>query len=706
MVWGDHVAHLRRTVVRRALGRDRSGSHRHRRGPHSHAPAAGQGPARATRQPRVLPCPAERRRRRRPRCATARTSAGSATSWCGSAWCASWPRTAPRSTRRRPRPTSTSSSSPRSEPRPRDPRHAGCRPGFRPDIQALRALAVSAVLLYHFWPGLVPGGYVGVDVFFVVSGFLITGLLVRELEETGRIDLLAFYAGRVRRLLPAALLVLGVTLAVLVLFMPPVVLAEQRRRDRRGARLRPQLGAGRAAGRLLRRLRRPRPGPALLVAEPRGAVLRRLAHPAVPRGRDRRAGPLRHVRRRALGAVTAIGLLSLVIVLVPALPDRRRRLLQHPGARLGVRPRRTGRAGAARRASASPSRVLGAAGVAAVVWSCLTMSAKHGVPGWLDAGAHGRRRAGHRRRRRRARWRRSDGLGAAAVGRRPLLLPVPVALAAARRAALGPARRARQRRPRRHPGRDRPPRLGDQGPGRGPGQDRMAATGPLAELGAGRRGGCASCWPARRPSTRRSAARAAGIRVRRRPCRQQQELLRRVRHRRRGLPPPFAAAGRRQGRLRVRDDDPALRGCQLGRRPPDRATVVQFGRPRERRGRPSPSSATPSPASSSRPCAAVDRRPTDPDPARGPHRLPGAHRAGRSRASRPTTRAPSGRGKVSVRLLAMDDLSRSCSAITPSAAVFLTGQTRPGPRALAQARGRRAPDVALTSSGRRSPRPS
>ncbi len=95
--------------------------------------------------------------------------------------------------------------------------------GFRPDIQALRALAVSAVLLYHLWPGLVPGGYVGVDVFFVVSGFLITGLLVRELEATGRVDLLAFYAGRVRRLLPAALLVLGVSLAVLVVFMPPVV---------------------------------------------------------------------------------------------------------------------------------------------------------------------------------------------------------------------------------------------------------------------------------------------------------------------------------------------------------------------------------------------------------------------------------------------------------------------------------------------------
>ena len=96
--------------------------------------------------------------------------------------------------------------------------------GFRPDIQALRALAVSAVLLYHFWPGLVPGGFVGVDVFFVVSGFLITGLLVRELEETGRVDL----AGVLRRpgapaATPRRCSCSGVSLAVLVVFMPPVV---------------------------------------------------------------------------------------------------------------------------------------------------------------------------------------------------------------------------------------------------------------------------------------------------------------------------------------------------------------------------------------------------------------------------------------------------------------------------------------------------
>ncbi|HET9998884.1 MAG TPA: acyltransferase family protein [Nocardioides sp.] len=93
----------------------------------------------------------------------------------------------------------------------------------RPDVQGLRALAVTAVVLYHLWPGLVPGGYVGVDVFFVISGFLITGLLFREMAETGRLRLLAFYARRIRRLLPSAFIVLACTLVVLVLVAPRVV---------------------------------------------------------------------------------------------------------------------------------------------------------------------------------------------------------------------------------------------------------------------------------------------------------------------------------------------------------------------------------------------------------------------------------------------------------------------------------------------------
>ncbi|MEU1660107.1 acyltransferase (plasmid) [Streptomyces griseofuscus] len=90
--------------------------------------------------------------------------------------------------------------------------------GFRPDIQALRALAVSLVVLTHVWPTLLSGGFVGVDVFFVISGYLISSRLVREIETTGRIRIAHFYARRVRRLLPAACLVLlCVVVAVRVL---------------------------------------------------------------------------------------------------------------------------------------------------------------------------------------------------------------------------------------------------------------------------------------------------------------------------------------------------------------------------------------------------------------------------------------------------------------------------------------------------------
>jgi peptidoglycan/LPS O-acetylase OafA/YrhL len=90
------------------------------------------------------------------------------------------------------------------------------RHGTRPDIQGLRALAVVAVVLDHTvgFPG---GGFVGVDMFFVLSGFLITGLLLREYEATGRISLAAFYRRRALRILPAALLVILVTLGIAAL---------------------------------------------------------------------------------------------------------------------------------------------------------------------------------------------------------------------------------------------------------------------------------------------------------------------------------------------------------------------------------------------------------------------------------------------------------------------------------------------------------
>jgi peptidoglycan/LPS O-acetylase OafA/YrhL len=86
--------------------------------------------------------------------------------------------------------------------------------GFRPDVEGLRAVAVGAVLLYHAGVPFAPGGYVGVDVFFVISGYLITGLLLRELEKTGTIALARFYSRRAKRLLPLTVVVLGAVVLV------------------------------------------------------------------------------------------------------------------------------------------------------------------------------------------------------------------------------------------------------------------------------------------------------------------------------------------------------------------------------------------------------------------------------------------------------------------------------------------------------------
>jgi len=88
---------------------------------------------------------------------------------------------------------------------------AGTAPGdrgFRPDVEGLRGVAILLVILFHTtWYPLL-GGFVGVDVFFVISGFVITGLLLRERASTGRTSLLSFYARRVRRILPMATFVI------------------------------------------------------------------------------------------------------------------------------------------------------------------------------------------------------------------------------------------------------------------------------------------------------------------------------------------------------------------------------------------------------------------------------------------------------------------------------------------------------------------
>ena len=97
----------------------------------------------------------------------------------------------------------------------------GERPAFRGDIEGLRGIAVLLVVLYHAGVPGFSGGYVGVDVFFALSGYLITGILASEVERTGRVDLARFYARRARRLLPAsAVLLLTVTAFAYVFYSP------------------------------------------------------------------------------------------------------------------------------------------------------------------------------------------------------------------------------------------------------------------------------------------------------------------------------------------------------------------------------------------------------------------------------------------------------------------------------------------------------
>jgi len=107
--------------------------------------------------------------------------------------------------------------------------------GFRPDIQGLRAIAVSLVVVYHLYPSALPGGFAGVDVFFVISGFLITGHLWRTCQEAGRLSLAEFWGRRARRLVPAAALVLAVTWGLSYWVLPSSELAATARQIRASA---------------------------------------------------------------------------------------------------------------------------------------------------------------------------------------------------------------------------------------------------------------------------------------------------------------------------------------------------------------------------------------------------------------------------------------------------------------------------------------
>jgi len=92
--------------------------------------------------------------------------------------------------------------------------------GYRADIDGLRAVAVLAVVLFHAFPGLVPGGFVGVDIFFVISGYLITGIIAREIDA-GTYSTWRFYERRLRRIVPAFLVVCAVSaIGAALLYVP------------------------------------------------------------------------------------------------------------------------------------------------------------------------------------------------------------------------------------------------------------------------------------------------------------------------------------------------------------------------------------------------------------------------------------------------------------------------------------------------------
>ena len=172
--------------------------------------------------------------------------------------------------------------------------------GYRADIQGLRAIAVLAVVANHLagWP---TGSFVGVDVFFVISGYLITGILMREFETRQTISFRGFYARRIKRILPAGLFVIGATVcATRVLagidryhfaaadaIAAVLVLRQLAFRSHRRQLLQPVAAAVTPA--------------ALLVAVGRGAVLLRVAVADAGPAADRSAPAVLAPRARASG---------------------------------------------------------------------------------------------------------------------------------------------------------------------------------------------------------------------------------------------------------------------------------------------------------------------------------------------------------------------------------------------------------------------
>ena len=170
---------------------------------------------------------------------------------------------------------------------------------YRPDIDGLRALAVGVVLIFHAFPARLPGGFVGVDVFFVISGYLISGIILDARAE-GRFSFANFYARRIRRIFPA----LGAVLAAVLIAGWFLLYADDYARlgrhvaARRGVRVQLRVLAG---SELFRRGRRPEAAAASVVARRRRTVLPGVAAAA---RRSRRAGGAARWRRPSRSATS------------------------------------------------------------------------------------------------------------------------------------------------------------------------------------------------------------------------------------------------------------------------------------------------------------------------------------------------------------------------------------------------------------------
>ena len=275
---------------------------------------------------------------------------------------------------------------------PQHPRPSGARTprAFRADIQGLRAVA-SLVLLYHLWPNRLGGGFVGVDVFFVISGFLITSHLLRAAARTGTRPGRRSGRRRIRRLLPASLLVLAVTRVATRLVAPETQWARPPSEVIARRAVRRELAAGARLGGLPRRRERALAGAALLVAVGGGAVLPRLADPAA-----RCAGALGRRRGWRTGAV--VGARSWPSSSPPRWPSRCTAPRPNPAAAYFVTPTRIWElASAALLASPPPGpgaaaprprlRALAWAGLGRIACAALSYTGAHPVPRLAAAAA-------------------------------------------------------------------------------------------------------------------------------------------------------------------------------------------------------------------------------------------------------------------------------------------------------------------------------